>query len=212
VWGYHILREGRDPWQVFRDKRFLGNSWADPCSAILKRELMGRWVKDRFTPENSVRVLGYDWSEGHRLRRIQERLDWTVEAPLLDPPYLEKRDIIQKARDAGLHIPLMYELGFEHNNCYGKCVKAGQAHFAKLYHLLPEAYADVEAKEEALRVMLGDVSILTDRAGGNGKRPLTLRAFRERIEADQFDKFDFGSCSCFSEPNSETPALPAQAG
>jgi len=210
VWGYHILRDGRTPWQVFRDRRFLGNSFADPCSAILKRELIDRWVKARFTPENSVRVFGYDWSEGHRLKRLQKALEWPVEAPLLDPPYLEKRDIIQKARDAGLHIPLLYELGFEHNNCDGKCVKAGQAHYAKLYHLLPTKYAEAEAEEESLRELLGDVSILTDRTGGDGKRPLSLKAFRARIEAKDFDKFDFGSCSCFSEPTPEG-ALPPQA-
>ncbi|PUB13732.1 hypothetical protein, partial [Novosphingobium sp. GV079] len=30
------LVEGRDPWEVFRDRRFLGNSGvADPCSEVL---------------------------------------------------------------------------------------------------------------------------------------------------------------------------------
>jgi len=34
------IAEGRDPWQVFNDRRFLGNSRVDPCSKVLKREVM----------------------------------------------------------------------------------------------------------------------------------------------------------------------------
>src|SRR5947209_2385153 len=34
------LSEGRDPWQVFFDERMMGNSQADPCSRVLKRQLL----------------------------------------------------------------------------------------------------------------------------------------------------------------------------
>lgn len=36
------IADGRNPLQVFRDERYLGNSRADPCSKILKRELCDR--------------------------------------------------------------------------------------------------------------------------------------------------------------------------
>lgn len=39
------IADGRDPWQVFFDERFLGNSRIDPCSKTLKRKLLARWVK-----------------------------------------------------------------------------------------------------------------------------------------------------------------------
>ena len=32
------LIEGRTPWEVFRDVKFLGNTRIDPCSRVLKRE------------------------------------------------------------------------------------------------------------------------------------------------------------------------------
>ena len=198
VYGFHRLSDGRTPWQVFRDERFLGNSRVDPCSRILKRELLAKWIEDRFTPENCVQVFGFDWSEGDRFERLQKRFDpWPVDAPLLEPPYLEKRQIVQKARDAGLPISPMYELGFDHDNCGGRCVKAGQAHYAKLFHVLPSVYAEVESEENALRGLLGNVSILKDRTGGES-RPLPLGEFRARIEAKNFDTFDFGACSCFA--------------
>jgi hypothetical protein len=49
--------------------------------------------------------------------------------------------------------------------------------------------------------MLGkDVAILRDRRGGQS-RPLTLRAFRERLESDPklFDADDEGACGCFMD-------------
>ncbi|KQM91845.1 MULTISPECIES: hypothetical protein [Sphingomonas] len=37
------LVEGRDPWEVFRDRRYLGNSRIDPCSEMLKRKFFAQW-------------------------------------------------------------------------------------------------------------------------------------------------------------------------
>ena len=82
------LEEGRDPWEVFHDKRFLGNSRIDPCSRILKRELMRKWMNANYTPETAIAVLGFDWSEVHRFERAKGPWEpWTIEAPLCDKPY-----------------------------------------------------------------------------------------------------------------------------
>jgi 3'-phosphoadenosine 5'-phosphosulfate sulfotransferase (PAPS reductase)/FAD synthetase len=35
-----ILKDGRDPFQVMRDERIIGNSMFDPCSKLLKRKLL----------------------------------------------------------------------------------------------------------------------------------------------------------------------------
>lgn len=37
------VEDGRTPWDVFFDERFLGNSRIDPCSKLLKRVLLDRW-------------------------------------------------------------------------------------------------------------------------------------------------------------------------
>ncbi len=204
-YGFHILSDGRTPWELFRDRRFLSNNRVDHCSQYLKRELLDRWVKARFTSANSVQVFGYDWTEGHRLEKLRKRFSpWPVEAPLCgEVPagasiFDAKPWIIQQARNAGLSIPFLYSQGFSHNNCGGKCVKAGQAHWAQLFRVLPAVYAEAEMEEGKLRVQLGNVAILRDRTGGKS-RPLPLSEFRARIEAEDYDKFDFGSCSCFTE-------------
>jgi hypothetical protein len=45
--------------------------------------------------------------------------------------------------------------------------------------VLPERYAYAQEREEELRSLLGDVSILRDRRGGDS-RPLPLSLLRER--------------------------------
>ena len=195
------VAEGRDPWQVFFDVRFLGNSRVDPCSRILKREFLRRWLDEHCDPASTTVYLGIDWTEAHRFERAQRYwVPWRVEAPLCEPPYLLKDDMLAALRAEGIRPPRLYELGFSHNNCGGFCVKAGQAHFALLYRTMPERYLYHERREQELRDFLGkNVAILVDRRGG-GARPMTLREFRERLEANdkQLDLFEWGGCGCFS--------------
>lgn len=49
-----ILADGRDPWQVFFDVRYLGNTRKDPCSKILKRDLANKWLKDNCNPADTI--------------------------------------------------------------------------------------------------------------------------------------------------------------
>lgn len=200
------LQEGRTIWEVFRDERFLGNHRVDPCSKILKRELADRWLKENRDPSTTVVYVGIDWSESHRYERLRERRKpWIYEAPLCDAPYLTKTDILRDLASTGIRPPRLYGLGFSHNNCGGGCVKAGIGHFAHLYKTLPDVFAVWEREEDALRQYLGgNVSILTDRTGGE-RKPLPLSALRQRLDrGGQVDMFEIGGCGCFSDTEAET--------
>lgn len=198
------IADGRDPWQVFRDERMIGNTRADPCSKILKRRLLHRWVADNVVGP-AVLVVGVDFTESHRLPSIAhawEQAGHTVEAPLCWRPELHKDDAIAALLDRGIEPPALYGQGFPHNNCGGFCVKAGHAQFARLLAVHPDRYAHHEAEEQATRVHLGrsDVAILRDRRGGETKA-MTMTEFRKRIEAnpDDYDKRDWGSaCNCIA--------------
>lgn len=191
------IADGRTPWEVFKDKRFIGNARVDKCSQYLKRILLDKWRNENCDPADTISYVGLDWTEVHRLDRLKRRkLLFRFEAPLCDPPYLSKRDILSMVTDNGMKRPRLYDMGFPHNNCGGFCVKAGQAQFALLLRTMPERYAYHEEQEEKMRAYLGkDVSILRDRRGGTVKA-LTLKEFRRRVEADDYDKFDFGGCGC----------------
>lgn len=194
------IQDGRTPWELFREARFLGNTRVDLCSRVLKRELADKWLAERYTPDDVTVYVGIDWTESHRYERMRDRkLPWRYEAPLCDSPLVTKHDLLAAARARGLMPPKLYDLGAPHNNCGGGCVKAGQGHFAWLLRTLPDVYADWEANEQELRDLLGDVSILRDRTGGE-TRPMTLVDLRLRIERGQeLDLFDIGGCGCFMD-------------
>lgn len=194
------LADGRDIWQVFRDERMLGNTRADPCSRVLKRDLSAKWL-EKNAPDATL-IFGYDWTEVHRHERSVLR--WAprpVASPLIDPPLRLKTELLADLESRGIEPPRLTAMGFPHNNCGGGCVKAGQGHFLKLLEELPDVYADWERHEEELRGQLGNVAILRDRTGGT-TTPLPLRELRERQARGgiQIDVLEVGGCACFEEP------------
>lgn len=197
------IADGRTPWELFRDKGFLGNTRVDLCSRILKRELAESWLIENCCPSETTVYVGIDWTEENRFRRMRSRYaerGWRFEAPLCDPPFISRFAVFKWLRDEGILPPRLYELGFAHNNCGGRCVKAGQGHFTHLFKVLPERFAEWEEEEEDFRRDHGDVAILRDRRGGKTK-PMPLRVLRERIEAgdEQIDLFEIGGCGCFTD-------------
>jgi hypothetical protein len=187
VLGHPVERmaDGRTPWEVFEDERFLGNSRIDPCSKNLKRELLRRELRRRFNPSEVIVYLGLDWTEPHRVASATEywsRDGFVVAFPLSWEPYLLPQDLADIVRGHGIEPPRLYALGFPHNNCGGACVKAGIAQWAHLLQVLPERYRWHEEQERRLRrVLRKNISILEDRRGGK-RRPMTLRLLRWRVE------------------------------
>jgi hypothetical protein len=209
-----VIADGRDPWDIFFDVRFLGNSRVDPCSRILKREIMRQWLNDHCDPADTVVHLGMDWTEDHRIEGARNRWDpWTVQFPLDRDPYEMKDVWLERCREEGIEPPRLYAHNFPHNNCGGFCIKAGQAQFARLLRTFPERYRYHERREQELRDYLGkDVAILKDRRGGK-TRPLTLREFRERLEADSADyrQNEWGSCNCMGGDSGDTTLAEARS-
>ncbi len=204
--GIEIVRlaDGRTPWEVARDERYITLQNSAPCSRILKHDVIDRWVKETYgdqTIQTITMVFGFDWSEPQRADRITKRLAPTPTwCPLLEKPYVTKAEIGLALQAIGIETPLMYRQGFEHNNCGGKCLRAGISHFAHLYRVRPADYAECSTDEQRTREYLGKhISILKDRRGGES-RPLTLAALRERIEAkEKFQDDLWGGCGCFIE-------------
>ena len=191
------IAEGRTPWEVMEDEKIIGNSRFDPCSKILKRKFMDKWRNTNCDPETTTIYVGIDWTEVNRMTAIKARTaPWRYEAPMCEAPYLSKAQVLDELRAAGIEPPRLYAQGFAHNNCGGECIKAGQAQWALLLRTNRPRYMAREEWEEGMREKVGDHSILRDRTGGVSK-PLTLRHFRLRVEANQeFDQLEFGGCGC----------------
>lgn len=196
------VSDGRTPFEVFKDDRFLGNSRLANCSKYLKQKPCREWVEEN-APEDATIVVGIDFSEAHRIGPIEK--GWApraVWAPLCERPYLSTDEIMASIKDAGLTPPSAYADGLPHANCLEQgCVRGGQAYWHALLRTRPHSYAYAEREEQKLREHLdADVGILKDRSGGEAT-PLTLRDFRGRLEdrPSLFDEFEWGGCGCFVE-------------
>lgn len=198
------LKDGRDPWQVFKDVRWIGNSRIAQCSHLLKQKVSREWIDRHYTPEDVTLYVGIDWTEIHRLPSIVKHWQpYTIKAPMTKQPYLDKTDMFRELQKVGIKKPRLYEMGFSHNNCGGFCVRAGQGHFINLLKQKRDLYLYHEGKEQEMRNYLGrdDVSILTRTVKGI-EETFTLRQLREEYESglgNQIDMFDIGGCGCFAD-------------
>ncbi|MHB1355073.1 MAG: hypothetical protein ACYCZF_03740 [Anaerolineae bacterium] len=182
------IADGRTPWDVFRQERYIGNSRVAPCTKILKRQLLERILRTEFQNKNVVLHFGLEWWEKERLATVEKRWlkrGYKVEFPLLWTPLLDRDQVKQHIINLGLNPPRLYELGFRHNNCGGACVKAGIKQWTRLLKDFRERYLWHEIQEQQTRNLLHkDVAILRDRTSGVTK-PLTLRDLRVRIEGSE---------------------------
>lgn len=200
-----IANDGKTIWDIFRQERYLGNTRIDPCSKLLKRVPMRRWLDQNCAPAATVAYIGFDWTEEHRRHNAGRYwAPWTMDCPLMWEPMLDKADAMALLSDVGIEPPWLTRQGFPHANCGGGCVKAGIGQFKHLLKVAPETYAQWEREEAALRQSLGDVAILRDRRGGTTK-PLSLRNLRLRVEAEPtlFAGEDWGGCGCLTPTEGE---------
>lgn len=196
----HRIADGRDPWEVFVDVKFIGNSRVDPCSKILKRQLMDAWVAEKSKSFDVVLVFGLDWSERTRVDRHRARTaerGLVCEYPMNETPYMTKPEILDWMRSSGIEPPRLYGLGFGHNNCSGFCIKMGLGQARHLLFTLPDVYLRNEAKEAEAMEKIGPTArpFLRIRKGGKTKG-ITMRRFRELLEKQplMFEDYAIGGC------------------
>lgn len=205
------VADGRNPWEVFRDVRFVGNSRVDPCSRVLKRQFLDDWIKARYLPQDVIVWVGIDCSEVHRLRRLEVR-----KLPYVYRSILVERDINlsetykdQFYTSLSIQKPHLYSLGFSHNNCGGFCVKAGLGQFRNLFEKLPARYLAHEKTQEQLMAENPNLRPFLRKQVKGEVRYLTLREFREEfLESEEVDNSDLisidemlegGGCGCALE-------------
>lgn len=220
--GVPITRvcEGRTPWQLFRETGFIGNSWKPICSTELKRAQLDAWHAAHcldITEEGQEQIpflhdgrqpatlyVGFDWTEEFRVEALRkEKPLWRIESPMSEEPIWDKCRMEREAMAIGLPIGQLYQMGFPHNNCGGRCVRAGISHWVHLYRLLPARFIEwMDEEQETIRVLASrgiDTTwscFLKDRRN-NEKKPMTLLQLRDRIEAgEEFPTDDWGGCGC----------------
>jgi hypothetical protein len=194
-----IIKDGRTPFEVFKDVKFMGNTRIDPCSRILKRDLLSKFIKTNWKPSEAEIHLGIDYSEEHRLRRVQERMvPYVYRSTLVEEGKIVPKDFSIKY---GIAPPRLYSLGLGHNNCGGFCVKAGLGHYKKLLEGDRDQYLYFENQEKLVYENVPNAKPFLRKNIGNTKHYMTLFEYREMLEKDkeflsEDEKMEFGGCGC----------------
>jgi hypothetical protein len=134
---------------VFTKRRYMGGVAGAPCTVELKRV-----PRLEYEDPADVHVFGLTSDEPTRIKRMVEanpgmRYDW-----ILSDSGVAKRDCIERLTQAGISLPAMYRLGYEHNNCLG-CVKAtSPAYWNAIRRDFPAVFARRAEQSRALGARL----------------------------------------------------------
>ena len=107
----------------------------------------------------------------------------------------------KEGKALGINSPKLYNLGFPHNNCGGRCVRAGVSHWIHLLKTLPEKFKEWEDEEQKTASALINRGItplaMLKQTKDKITRPLYLKDLRSRHEAGEvFSKYEWGGCGC----------------
>ncbi len=192
------LEDGRDPWDVFVDERYIGNTRTAHCSQVLKTEQVRKWMeKNRFFSDPLV--LGMYRDEEDRLTRAQANWAPQEVCSLLIDYKITPGDATKLVQKYVPTLPRLYGMGFPHNNCGGMCVRAGQGQFARLPEMRPQFYAEMEDRNEWAKSQLPRARGFIRVVRGKRTRYLSMKQFREEVQSGKLvpANYEMGGCGCF---------------
>lgn len=202
-WGGELVtyRDGRTPLEVATDVKIVPNNRIAPCTRILKIEPFVKYIKENFGPDNPVTILlGLDYTEVHRMKAPKANYEalgeWVkVDYPLMWKPY-EMRNYFDVVRDDwGVEVPRLYQRGYPHNNCGGRCVKQGQREWLRTLHYFPEQFCEVADWEKQQQAAIDTEYTILKRTKNGQVEPLSLYQLAKESEeesAGQMSLFDDG--------------------
>lgn len=133
---------------VVRKCRMINSPHGAACTGMLKKAVRKKWESEQYQKgiTDLTYVWGMDASERKRAENIVANFqEFQHEFPLIDR-CLSKEDVHGLAMELGIKRPIMYDLGYQNNNCVG-CVKGGMWYWNKIRRDFPEVF-DARAKLE----------------------------------------------------------------
>lgn len=119
-----------------------------PCTMLLKKQ-----VREQMQRPDDIHIMGYCSEEQERYDDFLDANNIDCVAPLIDRQ-LSHADCLGMLQNAGIDLPEMYKLGYQHNNCIG-CVKAtGAGYWNKIKLDFPEKFWMMAGMSRALGVKM----------------------------------------------------------
>jgi hypothetical protein len=166
---------GINPMQLMFEKKMVYNSMIGDCSKLLKMKVARDYLKKGEVPPmetwrnkeylknedfttDVILYFGIGYEEMHRQDAIIENWKpFKVEMPLIDNN-IWKEEVLTKY---DIKQPVLYDLGFSHNNCNGRCVKAGQGHYKLLQEQMPKVFTKLLEQEHHLKICVSAYRYIT---------------------------------------------------
>lgn len=126
---------------VIRKHRIINTPHGAPCTGMLKKAVRKKWEQEQYSKgiTDLCYVWGMDKNEARRREGIIKNFpEFTHEFPLIDSE-LSKEDCHAILNRLGIKRPLMYDLGYNNNNCIG-CVKGGMGYWNKIRKDFPDVF------------------------------------------------------------------------
>jgi hypothetical protein len=146
-------------YEVFRKRRYISGHDGAPCTLLLKKE-----VRRAFELPTDRHVFGYCAEEQGRWDSFLDANNIDAFSPLIDRG-LEHPDCLAIVESAGIELPSMYKLGYQHNNCIGCCKASGMGYWNKIRDDFPDQFARMVYESRRLGVKIiktGDTRIFLD--------------------------------------------------
>ena len=123
---------------VIKKYKFINSPYGAPCTGMLKKAVRKKW-ENQHLDYNLTYVWGMDADEKKRADGIMKNFpEFKHEFPLIEKK-LTKQDCHAMVKKWGIKRPMMYELGYNNNNCIG-CVKGGMGYWNKIRKDFPEVF------------------------------------------------------------------------
>jgi hypothetical protein len=120
---------------VFMKERYMAGVAGAKCTTEMKKIPREQWQR-----EDDVHIFGYTSEEKRRAATFEKHNPNLCVEWLLIEQGITKADCLRLLSEAKIALPVMYSLGFDHNNCIG-CVKsASPGYWNRVRKLFPEVF------------------------------------------------------------------------
>ncbi len=134
---------------VIERTRYMAGVGGARCTTELKRRPREKWQRD-----DDIHIFGFTVEEHKRANDFEDKNPTLHVEHILIDQFVTKRECLNRIGEAGIQVPAMYLLGFDHNNCLG-CVKAtGVGYWNRIRRNFPEVFAKRVRQSRLLGVRL----------------------------------------------------------
>lgn len=116
---------------------YINGAAGASCTHRLKRLVRKDWESKQ--SKQLTYIWGMDYSEKHRVNRLQEAMENQKHLFPLVQNNIDKNKAHQILKASKISRPKMYDLGYNNNNCVG-CVKGGMGYWNKIRQDFPDVF------------------------------------------------------------------------